>query len=311
MPVPATSLLSRIFASTFFPLALCTAIGTAVWMMSRGMTPVLAILPGIVGSYLVIALCERVFPYQQGWLHSQRDLGTDSALFVTNGVLNRLIEPPVLAGSVVLGAGLAAEIGIGLWPSAWPILAQLCLALVVAEFVEYWFHRLMHEKELLWRLHATHHSAPRLYWLNAARFHPIDLFLVGTGKLVPLAVLGASEQVFALVVLFSAVHGAFQHANLQIRLGPLNWVFSMAELHRWHHSRNMREANTNYGGNLIVWDIVFGTRFLPTDRQPPADIGLADLPAFPMTFLAQLASPFRWKQITGASTAREVAPAGQ
>jgi sterol desaturase/sphingolipid hydroxylase (fatty acid hydroxylase superfamily) len=274
-------------------------------MMRGGVSPVVAVLPGIFGSYLLIALCERIFPHQQEWLRSQGDLGTDSALFVTNGVFNRVVEPPVLAGSVVLGTFLAAEIGTGLWPSAWPILAQLCLALVIAEFVEYWFHRLMHENEILWRLHATHHSAPRLYWLNAVRFHPIDLFLVGTGKLVPLAVLGAGEQVFALVVLFSAVHGAFQHANLQIRLGPLNWVFSMAELHRWHHSRNIREANTNYGGNLIVWDIVFGTRFLPTDREPPADIGLADLPAFPTTFLAQLASPFRWKKITGAPNVRE------
>ena len=59
------------------------------------------------------------------------------------------------------------------------LLAQLPLALVVAELVEYSFHRLMHEVPWLWRFHATHHSAPRLYWLNAARFHPIDLFLVG------------------------------------------------------------------------------------------------------------------------------------
>ena len=28
----------------------------------------------------------------------------------------------------------------------------------------------------MWRVHAAHHSAPRLYWLNATRFHPFDLF---------------------------------------------------------------------------------------------------------------------------------------
>jgi sterol desaturase/sphingolipid hydroxylase (fatty acid hydroxylase superfamily) len=59
----------------------------------------------------------------------------------------------------------------------------------------------------------------------------------------------------------------------------------------------MEEANNNYGANVIVWDIVFGTRFLPNDREPPTDIGLADMPHFPQGFWAQLASPFRWKTI--------------
>jgi sterol desaturase/sphingolipid hydroxylase (fatty acid hydroxylase superfamily) len=71
----------------------------------------------------------------------------------------------------------------------------------------------------------------------------------------------------------------------------------MAELHRWHHSRLPQEANSNFGQNLIVWDVVFGTRLLPRDRRPPADIGLKDLPTFPMGYLGQLTSPFRWARI--------------
>ncbi len=46
--------------------------------------------------------------------------------------------------------------------------------MIVSEFGSYWAHRLMHERPLLWRLHAVHHSAERLYWLNAGRFHPLD-----------------------------------------------------------------------------------------------------------------------------------------
>ena len=201
---------------------------------------------------------------------------------------------------------LAERLGVGLWPTHWPLLAQLPLALVVAELVEYSFHRLMHEVPWLWRFHATHHSAPRLYWLNAARFHPIDLFLVGAVKMVPLALLGAGLPMFALVNLFSAVHGAYQHSNLPVRLGPLNWIFSMTELHRWHHSKRIEESNHNYGGNLIVWDIVFGTRFLPDDREPPEEIGIEALPGFPMGFLANLASPFRWRKL-----AEESGPGGR
>jgi sterol desaturase/sphingolipid hydroxylase (fatty acid hydroxylase superfamily) len=88
---------------------------------------------------------------------------------------------------------------------------------------------------------------------------------------------------------------------MQIRIGPLNWVFSMAELHRWHHSRLERESNTNYGQNLILWDILFGTRFLPKDREPPADIGIAKLAAFPMTWWQQLISPLVWRRIKSES----------
>jgi sterol desaturase/sphingolipid hydroxylase (fatty acid hydroxylase superfamily) len=84
---------------------------------------------------------------------------------------------------------------------------------------------------------------------------------------------------------------------VRVRLGPLNYLFSMAELHRWHHARDLHEANTNYGSNLIVWDLVFGTFYWPRDRQPPEDIGIPDLPAFPQGYWGQLLSPFRWRAI--------------
>jgi sterol desaturase/sphingolipid hydroxylase (fatty acid hydroxylase superfamily) len=90
------------------------------------------------------------------------------------------------------------------------------------------------------------------------------------------------------------VHGFFQHANIDLRLGPLNYFFSMAELHRWHHSRDIREANQNYGSNCIVWDLVFGTFYWPRDRRPPADVGLSELPDFPQRLGRQLLSPFLW-----------------
>ena len=35
----------------------------------------------------------------------------------------------------------------------------------------------------------------------------------------------------------------------------------------------------------------------PADREPPEAIGIADMPDFPSGYLAQLASPFRWKRI--------------
>jgi hypothetical protein len=44
-------------------------------------------------------------------------------------------------------------------------------------------------------------------------------------------------------------------------------------------------------------DTIFGTRYLPKDREPPEKVGIAGLDAFPRGFFAQWISPFRWATI--------------
>jgi hypothetical protein len=56
------------------------------------------------------------------------------------------------------------------------------------------------------------------------------------------------------------------------------------------------EADHNYGDNFIFWDLVFGTYFHPQRREVEA-LGIAGLAAFPNGYLAQLASPLRWRRI--------------
>ncbi len=298
------SLAERCFSMLVFPVVLGLVIAAAVLAMERGSDPagVAGALTGI-GAIVVLAL-ERVFPKHRSWLHSKDDLTTDIAhavnIFV---VLGLLLGPFVLFLGLNALDWLSSRFGGTLWPTSWPVLAQLPLALVVAEFPKYWHHRLQHNTEFLWRFHATHHSCPRLYWLNAARFHPIDVAIDGTLGGLTLVALGAGIEILVLFNLVSGIHGYFQHSNLQLRLGPLNYFFSMAELHRWHHSPILEEANHNYGQNVIVWDLVFGSFFLPKDREPPEEIGIPDLPAFPMTFWPQMASPFTWRRIQQESRA--------
>ena len=50
-----------------------------------------------------------------------------------------------------------------------------------------------------------------------------------------------------------------QHANLNLKSGWLNYIFSTNELHRWHHSTDREKANSNYGNAIVLWDQVFGT----------------------------------------------------
>ena len=286
-----------LIAVAAFPIVLGGAVAVAIALIHRGIDPRIAVLATQIPAFFVVISLERLAPHFVHWNQNQGDLAVDLGHIVTITLVSGIADPVLRIAGISGAAWLFGDGGLGLWPSAWPLAFQLALALVIGELGQYWVHRLEHERDWLWRFHALHHSAPRLYWLNAARFHPIDILMMNFVATVPLAALGASIEVLSLWLLVSAVHGVFQHANIPIRLGPLNWIFSMAELHRWHHSKTLREANSNYGQNLIVWDVVFGTRFLPKDRKPPADIGLADLPAYPMGWLDQQLSPFRWGRI--------------
>ena len=98
--------------------------------------------------------------------------------------------------------------------------------------------------------------------------------------------LGTSKDVLALTAVAVVVADAFQHANIAIRLGPLSWIYSIGNLHRWHHSRDRHEDDANYGNVYIFWDVVFGTRYLPGDREPPEQVGIEGLDAFSRGFFA-------------------------
>jgi sterol desaturase/sphingolipid hydroxylase (fatty acid hydroxylase superfamily) len=286
-----------------FPLGFGGAMGVGIVGMDWGWDPVQTATGLTAAVVLVLLVFERVHPYHEDWLHGHGDTRTDLLHNLVNFWIPEVYTVVFVGGFAAVGAWLSRALGLTLWPTGWPLVVQLLLALVVGEFGTYWIHRWMHEHELLWRFHAPHHSAPRLYWLNAGRFHPLDLFAQQFLAMTPLVVLGADTRVIALHTMFTAIHGLFQHCNIDVRLGPLNWVFSMAELHRWHHSKRLEEANTNFGANLILWDVVFGSRYLPSDRDPPTEIGIEALPNFPRGYWAHLVSPLRWKQTEESSRA--------
>jgi ornithine lipid hydroxylase len=277
--------------SLLFYFGLTAGSGTAAWYaLDRGLPSDLVIFALVVASTVVIALAERLRPYREAWRESHGDGGTD--------VLHLVFSTGfVLAVRWAVASALARagwSLGSDLWPAAWPFLPELLLALAMAELAAYWIHRAQHGVPVLWRFHAIHHSAPRVYFLNQMRSHPVDA-LVSSLALVPLVALGAPEHVLAVLVVVTSVHAFLQHANVKLRLGALNLVLSMAEVHRFHHSRELEEANANYGGVLLVWDVLFGTRRVPAGREPPVDTGLADRD-FPSGYLGQLSSPFRLRR---------------
>lgn len=246
------------------------------------------------GSYLfmIIALLylERYMPHEPDWhapdgqtfaniAHTLTSKGTTQVLLVVNSYI----------GATMLTDGQAGLLGVTLWPAHWPMFAQVVLALVLSEFMLYWAHRTAHEFMPLWRFHAVHHSVKKLWIVNTGRFHFIDsLYSIILG-MIPLVILGASMEIVMWVGAVTAFIGMLTHCNVEMRFGPLSWIFNTPELHRWHHSKRLREGNKNYGENLMLWDMVFRTYFRE-DRRPPKNIGITDY--MPAGFTEQLAYPF-------------------
>lgn len=239
---------------------------------------------------LAITFLELKLPHRNDWLMNRNDALNDA----TYMLLIQILLPKFLGFFVaitLLDFLQVQDMTVDrAWPHNWPIYMQAILMLIIADFTRYWIHRLAHEWNPLWQFHSVHHSPHKLYWMNVGRFHPVDKTLQYLFDALPFILLGVSEEVLALYFVFYAINGFFQHCNIELRMGFLNYIISGPELHRWHHSKLIKESNNNYGNNLIVWDLMFGTWFLPKNYLV-GDLGLKNR-EYPMSFTAQLKAPF-------------------
>jgi len=248
-------------------------------------------LPIVLAGLSVLAL-EYLMPHDKKWHPEKRNVVTDALyMAIVQVILPKLTVPLLILLIVIPLQSLTLTDSI-LWPQQAPIWLQLILMILLADFLRYWIHRFAHRNPTLWRLHAVHHSADKLYWLNVGRFHPLEKVLQMLFDTVPFLALQVDQQVIALYFVFYSINGFFQHANIKLKFGWLNFLISSAQLHRWHHSKIVSESNTNYGNNLILWDLLFGTYFLPKNRQI-RNVGL-DEPDYPEAFIPQLRAPFRF-----------------
>lgn len=274
-----------------YPVVMTTGIGLFYLFGALGWSSTIAAYTAIAVGALGIATIEVWHPYRQSWHIKPVEAANDLAFLV----LIQILLPTMLS----LAAVNALEAGVSrqdwsinsLWPQHLPIAIQALLMLIGGDALRYWLHRASHHWTLLWRFHAVHHSPHRLNWLNTSRFHPFDKTAQFFGDSLPFIVFGVNSDVLSLYFVFYALNGFFQHSNCNVQLGWLNYVIAGPELHRWHHSVVITESNQNFGNNLIIWDWIFGTRFLPSNRVV-GKLGLINRD-YPSGFAAQLSTPFR------------------
>lgn len=267
-------------------------LGLVVMAVALQMGTPLALAPyaAVFLCALVVLWGERVIPYRTDWTPTGRELA-DDALFLSIVQVALPLALGWLAAYAAVTVAARFDATLSVWPSHWPLWAQVLLKIAAGDLLRYGLHRASHETRGLWRLHAVHHAPSKLYAVNVFRFHPADKALQFSLDTLPFVLLGASAEVFAWYFVVYAVAGLFQHSNCDVRLGPLNMLVVGPELHRWHHSRRVSESNANYAHTFALWDVLFGTWRMPRNARVDR-LGLLD-PDYPRSFLGQLVAPLK------------------
>ena len=273
----------------WYPLSVSGSIAAFSALFVGGAPLTVATFAPVALVAAVLVYLEARDPERRDWRPRVSDLGNDTAFIA----LIQVILPRALTALVVLYAsGWTHEhAASGWWPHDWQFVAQVAAMVLIVDFMRYWLHRACHRFSFLWRLHEVHHSPDILYSLNVGRFHPLEKLLHWSLDTVPFLLLGVAPAVLAGYFLIYAVNGLFQHSNVRLRCGWLNYIVAGAELHRWHHARDPRHAAHNFSNTTALWDLVFGTWYLPRRRVVDA-VGIADR-SYPKGVLAQMLAPFR------------------
>jgi len=147
-----------------------------------------------------------------------------------------------------------------------PTLWWSWLVLLFAEdFCYYWFHRSHHEVRLLWAVHVNHHSS-EYYNLSTALRQAVLTPFTGPIFWAPLALVGFPPIMILTAQAWSLLYQFWLHTESIKRLGPLEWVMNTPSHHRVHHGMNIRYLDKNHAGIFIIWDRMFGTFALETEK---------------------------------------------
>lgn len=206
-------------------------------------------------------------------------------------VLRFLWSPPFLAitTTLALAFGVFLSGQFNLWfgtrpPVDWPhwalLLSQVSVIFLVGDFGNYWNHRWMHRVPVYWAFHRVHHSAETLNYFTGDREHPLEVFPSailqglwnGLGAGIVLWATGTSLLSSTLPVLVGLgvvwnVRTMLLHSHFPLSFGPLDYLIGGPIMHQLHHSAEARHYSRNFGVQLMCWDWLFGTIYVPAKGE--------------------------------------------
>lgn len=263
---------------------------------------------GLFVSFAILSLAfwvlQHIWPSVRGQKTFRTGFLTDCVYWLWTPVVTRVISPVLIVLAVLpivwwYGMDLKSLLrGHGALASQ-PLWLQGIEIFVVGDFLGYWQHRLFHGR-LLWPFHSVHHSSRELDWLSSVRLHPVNDVIGRFIVAVPLVAAGFNVGAVALYAPFATVYAIMIHANLDWDFGPLRYVIASPTFHRWHHTKEAEGLDKNFSGGLPIWDLLFGTFYMPRGEKP-ALFGIDD--DLPEGFIGQMLAPFGRRGGAGDRTA--------
>jgi len=108
----------------------------------------------------------------------------------------------------------------------------------------------------------VHHNDTEVDMSTALRFHPGEIVLSSIANVFVFSILGISIEMMVVYKIIFNLSVLFHHSNVALpeRWDRLYRFFLVSpNMHRVHHSRRMRETNSNYASGLAIWDRLFGS----------------------------------------------------
>jgi sterol desaturase/sphingolipid hydroxylase (fatty acid hydroxylase superfamily) len=266
------------------PFIGCLAL-TAVWLAGRHAPHwylAMIVVAGIAASFIA----ERILPVDVVWNRDQGDQRRD----LVHTVVNEGLAGASLASLPLLSAAFTVT---DIWPAGLPFVVQALGAILVFDLGVTVAHLASHRIGVLWRFHAVHHSVRRLYGLNGLMKHPVHQLIETAAGFTLLLAFGIPESVAAALAACAALQLLLQHSNVDYRVGSLERWLALNRGHRLHHLRWAGVGDVNFGLFTLVWDRLLGTYDAPGREVTSDQLGIAAHPDYPVTYLAQLAQPFR------------------
>jgi sterol desaturase/sphingolipid hydroxylase (fatty acid hydroxylase superfamily) len=248
----------------------------------------------LVGISLLFVVLERLLPWRKGQELLRPGFARDLGFLALNGHFFSAVTAGLNGWLALRASTLLQEAGLRLDASPlprWPLWAQVVALLVVSDFLQWCVHNALHRVPLLWTFHKVHHAITTMDFVGSFRFHWMEILVYKAAQWLPLALLGATGEAAFVVAVFGTFWGDLNHANLDVGLGYLGYVFNTPRMHLWHHDASDEGGVAkNFGIVLSLWDFLFGTVFWPRDRSPRL-LGYPGIEEMPLGLAGEIAWP--------------------
>ena len=242
----------------------------------------------------LMVLLERFFPWRPDQKQLRPKLWSDLVHLVFNGHFLGLLLAGLASTWILpsvdrwLGAQGLTDAVYRNAAADWPLWAQIIIALVVIDFIQWCVHNLLHRIPPLWELHKAHHSVKdgEMDWIVSFRFSWLEVIVYKSVLYLPMVFFGFAWEALMVHAIFGTLIGHLNHSNLDLGHGPWRYILNSPRMHIWHHDYEGNAKTTvNYGIIFSTWDWIFGTAKMPAD--PPAHLGFAGVETFPDNFFTQ------------------------